>query len=156
MGCESSAVLLSLALLVKQSKQVTETGVCLFCRLHQAGGGLFTRLGRSRGCAVRGMLATHTYFCRQSLLPTVNRLYSETLFFEMVLKWSVLFFFFFLPPAFLSFPASELWVVHPAIFPLPSVAAIFSGVLKREAENFATAPLVSQMLPPWQRCEYRW
>lgn len=43
-----------------------------------------------------------------------------------------------------SFPASELWVVHPAVLPLPSIAAIFSGPLNHEVRDFATAPLVSQ------------
>ncbi|CAM9990769.1 unnamed protein product [Scytosiphon promiscuus] len=37
---------------------------------------------------------------------------------------------------------SELWIVHPAVFPLPSVAAIFSGPLNRQAQDFATAPLL--------------
>ncbi|CBN74647.1 hypothetical protein Esi_0037_0051 [Ectocarpus siliculosus] len=36
---------------------------------------------------------------------------------------------------------SELWIVHPSVLPLPSVAAIFSGPLNREVENFTAAPM---------------
>lgn len=46
----------------------------------------------------------------------------------------------------LSLSASELWIVHPSVMPLPSVAAIFSGPLNRQAQDFATAPLVSRDL----------
>ncbi|CAN0275386.1 unnamed protein product [Pylaiella littoralis] len=37
---------------------------------------------------------------------------------------------------------SELWVVHPAVLPLLSIAAIFSGPLNHEGRDFTTAPLV--------------
>ncbi|CAM9209731.1 unnamed protein product, partial [Ectocarpus sp. 8 AP-2014] len=37
---------------------------------------------------------------------------------------------------------SELWIVHPSVLPLPSVAAIFSGPLNREVENFTAAPMI--------------
>lgn len=43
----------------------------------------------------------------------------------------------------LCFSASEVWIVHPEMVSLPSVAAIFSGPLHREVDDFATAPLVS-------------
>eukprot|EP00903_Cladosiphon_okamuranus_P016124 g14880.t1 len=37
---------------------------------------------------------------------------------------------------------SEVWLVHPEVVSLPSVAAIFSGPLHREVDDFVTAPLI--------------
>eukprot|EP00752_Nemacystus_decipiens_P004723 g4306.t1 len=37
---------------------------------------------------------------------------------------------------------SEVWIVHPEVVSLPSVAAIFSGPLHRDVDEFATAPLI--------------
>lgn len=37
--------------------------------------------------------------------------------------------------------------MHPEVVSLPSVAAIFSGPLHRDVDDFATAPLVS-LCPP--------
>lgn len=62
-----------------------------------------------------------------------------------------IFFIVFVPLVFLNHTlvtsASELWVVHPAVLPLLSIAAIFSGPLNHEGRDFTTAPLVSQAAP---------